>query len=180
MPIDAVCVWSLQCIYPFSSMGCTTQAGSGGSRTGGGAATGMLACPFSNSLAVNAPWQGIFSGCAGSNACNAIVAHLWAGEAAFTFAFDWRRMGHGSTLCPTPVLLPAGPNSPAPRSAASLLGPGAIAHGWKHSSHWPIAMATSDCIRSLHACHYMHSTSFLSPLPSLQASFVCDEAQHVT
>jgi len=43
---------------------------------------GMLACPFSNSLAVNAPWQGIFSGCAGSNACNATVAHLWAGEAA--------------------------------------------------------------------------------------------------
>jgi len=78
MPIDAV--WSLHCNAHQNAVRAPHShwTGSGGSRTG------MLV--HSNSLwllMLRGSRQGIFSGCAGSNACNATVARLWAGEAAF-------------------------------------------------------------------------------------------------
>jgi len=97
MPIDAV--WSLHCNAHQNAVRAPHShwTGSGGSRTG------MLV--HSNSLwllMLRGSRQGIFSGCAGSNACNATVAHLWAGEAAFipllSIGIAW---GIGSTLCPT-------------------------------------------------------------------------------
>jgi hypothetical protein len=130
----------------------------------------------SNSLDVNAPRQGIFSVCAGWNACNATVAHLWAGEAAFipllSIGIAWQRHYLGSTLCPTLCCCLLAPTDmhrldqlPACWGLIEAIG-----HGWKQGTgreHSRPLQWLHLTLHSLHACHYMHSTSYLSSLPSL-------------
>lgn len=116
---------------------------------------------------MHAPRQGIFSGCAGSNACNAtvvLVPHLCMGRGGRLYAFaffDWRwalaphALPYRSTLCcclrpqPFACCMPLG--SPDQLCRPAVLGWG---HGWKQAEkrcRKGACIVQHTCIAHLHS-----------------------------